>query len=332
MSIEGSISRTGRILQDDEHFRVEVVRWNKNNHKSKAAVLKAMQGTTNERRQDGFRNETVGTAMFRQLALAHPEWGLVVPRTYVATETWAVRRLMSGEPILHEGSEHEDTDTTKSRLAQLAKTLAMIDAVEPDISAPDDPRNSAPYNNMLVRVPTWAADPLEKGLISQDELTAASEFIEANQSYNVPRYAHGDLMPYAHVFARPDGRLAFIDFEHYSARKPRYYDAAYCYSQMLVKMPDPALAGYFMNTFLEEAETPPHQAEQLMPVLAQRAIRMFFDASFDGMSLQSKRVQNVKQLLNLSLGGNPGALTNPPRPFTHDMMVNSSEDPDLQSA
>lgn len=332
MSIEGSINKTGRVLQDDEHFRVEVVRWNKSNHKSKAAVLKTMQGTTEERRRDGFRNETVGTAMFRHLAKSHPEWGLVIPRTYVVTDTWAVRRLMRGEPILKEGTEHQDIDTTKARLAQLARTLALIDAVEPDISAPDDPRNSAPYNNMLVRVPIWAASPLKDGLLAQDELTAASEFIEANQKYNVPRYAHGDLMPYAHVFGRPDGRLAFIDFEHYSAQKPRYYDAAYCYSQMLVKASDPHLAGYFMGEFLEAAEPTAHQSEQLMPVLAQRAVRMFFDASFDGMNLKSKRVQNVKQLLDLSLGGNIDTLLNPPSPLARDMIIDSGENPNLQSA
>jgi hypothetical protein len=331
MSIERSIERTGQVFQDDEHFRVEVVRWPKKNGTVKTAVLKTMQDATSERRQDGFHNEAVGTETFRRLARSHPEWGLVVPRTYASEKTWAVRRLMSGGPILHQGTEYQDVDRTKMLLAKLARVLAMIDSIEPDISADDDPRNSAPYDNMLARVPAWAADPLRDGLLSPNDLAAATDLIGINQQLYMPRYAHGDLMPYAHVFARTDERLAFIDFEHFSARKPRYYDAAYCYAQMAVKMPDPELAGYFIDEFFGAADPAKHQTEQFMPVLAQRAIRMFFDASFEDIPLKSQRVQKVRQLLDLSLGGNLEALTQPPSPLVRDMIV-SSEDTDLQFA
>src|SRR5688572_26305725 len=88
MSVEYSYSKTGQILQgDDGDFQVEIVDWHKNNG-SKAAVLKTMQGTILERRRGGFVNESVGTHAFRALARAHPEWGLVVPRTYAEGDTW----------------------------------------------------------------------------------------------------------------------------------------------------------------------------------------------------------------------------------------------------
>lgn len=312
MSVEHSYSRTGEILQgDDGDFQVEIVQWHKPSGRKKAAVLKTMQDSILERRRGGFANESVGTHAFRKLANEHPEWGLVVPRTYAEGDTWSIRRFMKGEPLLREGAEFDDINETNRRLGKLARLLAMIDQVEPDTSAPDDPWNSAPYDNMLVRMPKWAIDPMEKGLLDPADLEATTDLIIRNEPYLVPRYAHGDLMPYAHVFVRPDDRLAFIDFEHYSARKPRYYDAAYCYAQMYTKVDDSSLAVNFMEKFLDAADSVEHQSEQMMTVLSQRAIRLFFDSAFENRTLDDLKVRKTQQLLDLTLASDLRALTNP---------------------
>lgn len=312
MSVEHSYDRTGRILQEnDGDFQVEIVKWHKPDGRKKIAVLKTMEDSILERRRGGFANESVGTHAFRKLANEHPEWGLVVPRTYAEGDTWSIRRFMKGEPLLREGAEFDDINETNRRLGKLARLLAMIDQVEPDTSAPDDPWNSAPYDNMLVRMPKWAIDPMEKGLLDPADLEATTDLIIRNEPYLVPRYAHGDLMPYAHVFVRPDDRLAFIDFEHYSARKPRYYDAAYCYAQMYTKVDDSSLAVNFMEKFLDAADSVEHQSEQMMTVLSQRAIRLFFDSAFENRTLDDLKVRKTQQLLDLTLASDLRALTNP---------------------
>ncbi len=312
MNVEDSFRRVGKVLQgDDGDFRVEVVRWRKENGREKTAVLKTMQGTILERRRSGFANESLGTEAFRALALEHPEWNLVVPRTYAESDTWSIRRFMRGEPLLREGTELTNLAETTRRLGKLAGLLAMIDQVEPDTSAPDDPWNSAPYDNMLVRMPQWAIRPMEDGLLSPDDLAATTDLITRNEQYLVPRYAHGDLMPYAHVLVRPDDRLAFIDFEHYSARKPRYYDVAYCYAQMFTKIATPSLAGYFMEEVLDKMEPVEHQTEQMMAVLAQRSIRLFFDASFAKLAKDHHKVERTQRLLDICHTGDLDTLVNP---------------------
>lgn len=139
-------------------------------------------------------------------------------------------------------------------------------------------------------------------------------------------------MPYAHVFARPDGRLAFIDFEHYSAHKPQYYDAAYCYAQMFVKLPDPRLAGYFMQEFLDSADQPTDQSEKFMPVLAQRAIRLFFDAWHERRPANHPQTQQTRKLLALATQGTLDMLVNPTPLQDRATITNISEGPGIQSA
>lgn len=323
---------TNRVLQDDDTFRVEVVKWQKPDGAHKLAVLKSMKDTTNERRRDSFQNENLGTAVFRTLSQDHPEWNLVVPHTYSATPTWSIRRFMKGEPILREGEEYTNVAQSYNRLARLATLLANIDQVPPDLSSEDDPRNSAPYYDIGARLQTWAHLPVTQGLLSEESLSRTVDFIHQYQPVIEPRYAHGDLMPYAHVFDRLDGRLAFIDFEHYSAYKPQYYDAAYCYAQMFVKPNNPHLAGYFLEKFLENSETPAQQTEKFLSVLAQRSIRLFFDAAYTNMLPHDPVVQRTQALLDLSLNGNLDSLLHPCYPKSHATIVSIDENPHIQSA
>lgn len=314
MEVVESFCRTGQILQEnDEDFFVEVVEWPKRIGTFKKAVLKKFEPTILERRKHGFANESVGTHVFRKLAKSHPDWGLVIPRTYAESEQWSIRRYMDGEPLLVEGDEYNDRRKTNARVGQLATLLAQIDKIKPDLTIPDDPYNSAPYNNMLSRTPHWAKYPIESNLLSESDYDLVEGLTKDNQDFLVPRYAHGDLMPYAHIISRPDGRLSFIDFEHFSAHKPRYYDAAYCYAQMYLKAPDSKLAGLFMENLLESAETPEHQQEQVMTVLSQRAVRLFFDADFEKLDPNSPTVTKTQELLELSLHGTLDDLTKPGR-------------------
>jgi hypothetical protein len=313
MEVVESFCRTGQILQEnDEDFFVEVIEWPKRLGVAKKAVLKRFEPTILDRRRDGFANESVGTRVFRKLAKSHPSWGLVVPRTYAEGNTWSIRRFMKGEPLLSEGAEYYDRHETNGRIGKLALLLAHLDSIEPNIDIPDDPHNSAPYDNIMVRTPHWAKFPIESGLLTQSDYDAVENLTVANKELLVPRYAHGDLMPYAHVIVRPDGRLSFIDFEHFSARKPRYYDAAYCYAQIYLKAPDTELAGMFMEKLLESADSPEHQTEQMMTVLSQRAVRLYFDADFEKLEPTDGSVTKTKELLDLSVHGSLEDLIKPP--------------------
>lgn len=313
MEVVETFKRTGQILQEnDEDFFVEVVQWHKNKGVAKKAVLKTFEPTILERRRQGFANESIGNRAFRKLAKDHPEWGLVIPRTYAEGDEWSIRRFMEGDPLLIEGQEYDDKAQTYCKVGQLAVVLAEIDKIDPDLSIPDDSHNSAPYDNMLIRTPIWAERPISSGLLRQSDYDAVETITKANQDLLVPRYAHGDLMPYAHVIHRPDGRLSFIDFEHFSAHKPRYYDAAYCYAQMYLKAPDTTLAGFFMQKLLESVDTPDNQSEQFQTVLAQRAVRLFFDADFENLGPNTSNVRKTKELLDLSIDGSLDDLMQPP--------------------
>ena len=259
-------------LQDNAIFTVELVDW-----EGERALRKTLNAEANSRRAKSFKDELLGMEVFGKLAHTHPEWKLRVPEVYAKGEDWVVREFIEGSPLL----EYDTSlDAARENVAKLAVQLANIDRVEPDatIHEQDD---SAPYTNIRGGFSKWSKQPLAEGLLIQASYDATNALIDDYAGYLMPRYAHGDLNALSHVFISDDKRLAWIDFEHFSAHKPRYYDVAYCYSRLFTKAAQPEIAGEFLKNFLESAEIVSHQDEQLLAIMAQRAIGMHFDALND---------------------------------------------------
>ncbi|HEX6462406.1 MAG TPA: phosphotransferase [Candidatus Saccharimonadales bacterium] len=261
------------ILQNDEHFRVEVIDW----HGVKA-IRKSLQSTTNERRRLTFQNEIVGTAKFYEIAEAHQSWGLKVPSIFESGDSWMIREYLEGEPLCDETTTIEQAHQGLERLSTI---VAQIDRIEPDEHAAGSFEDSAPYTNITKRFETWAKGPLESNVLIPAAFQAAKQLIDDFQPYLAPRYAHGDLSPLKHALIDGNGQISLFDFEHFSSQKPRYYDAAYCYSRLLTRVADRRVAASFLGSFLHSAMPVPHQDEQLLAIMTQRAIGMHFDALND---------------------------------------------------
>lgn len=259
-------------LQDDENYLVEQVRYGR-----ELAVRKSLKSTADERRRATFLNELQGTKRFGALAAAHPEWGLVIPRILVGHDAWVLREFVDGNELVTFNMSHEEA---RVRLGQLAHVLAAVDTVPPEKAEPWD-GDSAPFANIRRRFDMWSKGPLKEGVLDTLAYKAANELIDEYQPLLEPRYAHGDMSPFKHVFALPQGLLAFIDFEHYSPLKPRYYDVAYVYSRLRMQAHHEGLAGVFLSEFLRVADGVPNQKEQLLAIMTQRAIGMHFDALND---------------------------------------------------
>lgn len=212
------MSEVLRVLQDDTNFHVELIDWN-----GVAAIHKRVQPGTDERRRATLQNEIIGTEYFYYLSTENPDWNFHVPKTFDRGEGWVVREYIDGEELLRvdESAEH-----AARKLAQLATLLAQIDVIEPDPTIWELSTNSAPYTNITKRLPVWSEKPLQHGTLTTADYTAANDLIQGYQPFLQPRLAHGDMNPLKHAFETSGGELAWIDFEHFSAQKPRYYDVA----------------------------------------------------------------------------------------------------------
>ena len=260
------------VLQDDENYLVEQVRYG-----GELAIRKSLKATADERRRATFLNEQQGTKRFGELATAHPEWGLVIPRIMTQHDTWVLREYVDGTELVALDMSLEEA---RVHLGQLAHVLAAVDTVSPEKAEPWD-GDSAPFANIRRRFDVWSEGPLKEDVLDTLAYKAANELIDEYQSLLAPRYAHGDMSPFKHVFAMSQGLLAFIDFEHYSPLKPRYYDVAYAYSRLRMQAHHRGLAGVFLSEFLRAADRVPNQKEQMLAIMTQRAIGMHFDALND---------------------------------------------------
>lgn len=259
-------------LQDDEDYLVEKFR-----DDGVLVVRKSVKRTTDERRKATFLNELQGTERFVQLADAHPEWRLKVPRIIARDATWVIREFVDGDELMERTISVQES---KVRLGQLAAVLAAIDKISPQETKVWE-QDSAPYTDIRRRFDVWSKSPLEARVLDVSAYEAANQLIEEYSSILEPRYAHGDMSPFKHVFVTPKDTLAFIYFEHYSPMKPRYYDVAYAYSRLRMQADLPEVAGVFLREFLRVAESVPNQKEQLLAIMTQRAIGMHFDALND---------------------------------------------------
>jgi aminoglycoside phosphotransferase (APT) family kinase protein len=285
------------ILQNDENFFVAITEY-----EGKPAILKRLQSSTPEQRQRIFKNEQLGMAQFKKLAREHPEWRLVVPEVYSSTDNEMVRELIEGEELFNDGLSE---DVTSERLQRLAGLLAEIDAIEPDLSSDDALDNSAPYKNIRQRFDVWSKMPLETKLLSDEEYAAANALISDYEAELTPRYAHGDMSPYKHVFIMKEDNLGLIDFEHYSAYKPRFYDICYAYSRLFTLAEDTNAAKTLLQGFIRKATK--FSEHQLLAVMTQRAIGMHFDALNDYKKGKDYRGR-AKELLGLCLRRDVDAL------------------------
>jgi len=287
------------ILQDDENYRVEHLDW-----RGKDALYKGIKDTLSDERRKAFQNEIVGMQTFRTLAVKHPEWQLVVPEVFEEGDDYVVRDFIEGEELLSPETTREEA---KARLARLAEVLAGIDLVQPDQGYTPG-RDSAPYIDIRRRFEAWGKAPLESGMLVADDFAAANSLIEEYQAHLQPRYAHGDMSPFKHAYLLPGESLGFIDFEHFSPQKPRYYDAAYAYSRIFTRSSNPGIAGDFLQHFLEISEPAPRKTEQLLAIMTQRAIGMHFDAYTDAQKGEDYAAR-AQLLLRLCLSRNVALLT-----------------------
>ena len=284
-------------IQDGTNFKVELVEW-----VGSPAIRKTLNPNAESRRAVTFKNELLGMEVFDKLAQTYPEWGMRVPKVYEKGEGWMIREFIDGNQLIDHATPLE---SARENLSRLAVQLAAIDRVEPDKTIPEH-EDSAPYTDIRKRFSKWSEKPLAAGILDQNSYDGVNVLIDDYTPYLTPRYAHGDLNCIKHVLVTENNQLAWIDFEHFSAHKPRYYDLAYGYSRLFTQSQYPEVAGELLKVFLENAEPTPHRDEQLLAVMSQRAIGMHFDAMNDLASVDyrdraqdflarclSRRIQNL---------------------------------------
>jgi hypothetical protein len=282
------------ILQDDKNYRVVRTKW-----QGKDALRKTVKSMADEQRQKIFHNEITGMQAYRALATGHIAWRLTIPEVFEEGSDYVTREFIDGEELLTLDITRDDA---KSRIVRLAEVLANIDQIEPE-QAYKPNRDSAPYTDIRRRFDSWSEAPLEAAILSSKDFAAANALIKEYQPYLEPRYAHGDMSPFKHVYLLPNNRVGFIDFEHFSPQKARYYDVAYAYTRIFTRAKYPEIAGDLLQYFLDVSEAAPHKTEQLLAILTQRAIGMHFDAYNDRQKGEDY-VDRAQLLLRLCLSRN----------------------------
>ena len=280
----------GRVLQDDENFRVELIDW-----QGSAAVKKSAKPTAPKTRADRLKNDVLGMRFFTDLTKAY-SLNLYVPRVYESQTDFYVREYIAGEHFLSETASSEEA---KPKLDELARLLAKIDRLEPGEQI--GYIGSSNYRNLEQSIPRWANENVSDKLITDEEAEKIKRLSAGLGKYLKPRIAHGDVSTYKHSYLMPDGKIAFIDFENFTTGAARYFDVAWCYTRLWSFAVSTDIPRYFLSSFMSQAEKPGHQAEQMMAVLIQRTLGMQKDADVD---LQSKDVDyrhRAKELLGLVL-------------------------------
>lgn len=286
-----------KVLQNDDNFFVAIVE-----HNGAPAILKRIQSGISGQRKQIFLNEHEGMMQFARLAREHPEWNLKVPTVYESNDEEVVRELIEGEELF---SNDMEQNVAVERLKRLASLLAKIDTITPDPTSDDVVNNSAPYKNIRRRFDVWSKLPLETGLLTQKKYMAANQLIDEYESHLEPRYAHGDISPFKHVFITADNHLGLIDFEHYSAYKPRFYDVCYAYARLFTLAEDMNMAKELLRHFMSEVDD--LSEPQLLAVMTQRAVGAHFDALNDYKKGEDYR-ERAKAFLDLCLSRDTNAL------------------------
>lgn len=276
------------VLQDDENFLVEKIIY-----KNNKAVRKTLKDSTPKRRRETFKNDAVGIMQFKNLSQTIPNLNFRVPNIYQTTDSCLVSEYFEGKTLLDIIGTGQGIDFLK----KIADILIAIDKISP-IEMPEQDHESATYKNITKRMDIWLESPISAGLISEQDAQNAYNTINKYGSHLSPKYAHGDLNPLEHCFLDNNGTICFIDFENYSAIKPRYYDAAYCFIRVYSQLSQHGLAGQFLDYFIQHCDTF-HRADMIV-VLTQRSVGLCFDAINDKKE-GIDYTQKAKKLLDLCI-------------------------------
>ncbi len=277
-----------KVLQDDENFLVEKILYS-----DSKAIRKSIKSTTPQRRRETFKNDSIGITEFKKLSKNVIKIKFRVPKIYKATNTCLISEYFEYKTLRDLLGTGREFDFLK----KIANILAEIDKVTPTETQEQD-HESATYKNITKRMDTWLEPAMSSGLISEQDAQKAYNTIKKYASHLSPKYAHGDLNPLEHCFLDDHGVLCFIDFENYSAIKPRYYDAAYCFIRVYSQANQDGLAGYFLDYFIQHCEA--FNRADMIAVLTQRSVGLCFDAIND----QKEGIdytQKAKKLLDLCI-------------------------------
>lgn len=272
-------------LQDDENFLVEKILY-----KGNKAIRKTVQDTAPSRRRETFKNDAIGIVEFKKLSKKIPKLQFRVPKIYEANDDCLISEYFDGETlvgVLGTGQEF-------NFLKKVADILIEIDSI-PAVETLEQDHESATYKNITKRMDTWLQSSISAGLLDKDDGEKAYKVIGKYESELTPRYAHGDLNPLEHCFLDENDTLCLIDFENYSAIKPRYYDVAYCFIRIYSQTNQSGLAGYFLNYFINNSKA--FNRREMIPVLTQRSVGLCFDAVSDAKE-GINYTQKAKKLLD----------------------------------
>lgn len=257
------------VLQDDDNFLVERILY-----KGQPAIRKTLKSSIDARRRSTFTNEVDGTLAFCDILQQASGGFLEVPVILEAGEDSYIREYVAGETL----AIAIEKGTADQFLQVLAEGLADIDKILPQ-KAEEKEIDSAPYKNIRKRTGEWSSVAVEYGLLSREEVAMANRIIDKYEDALTPRYAHGDINPLKHCFLNDAGKISLIDLEHFSALKPRYYDAAYCFTRVYSQTKVAGLAGRFLERFINSSDNFSNQ--QMIAILMQRAIGLCFDSVND---------------------------------------------------
>ena len=261
----------GEVLQDDRNFRLEKIDWH-----GKPAIKKSTKDTTPRSRVERIQNDVRGMKFFAKLAAANPKLEIYVPEVYDSGPNFYIREYIESEPLLEKSA---GIDEAKARLEILVRLLADIDRLEPGPEV--GYVGSSNYRNLERSIPRWADENLRDKLITEEQAGRVKLISAGLGEYLQPRIAHGDMTAYKHSFLRPDGKVAFIDFENFTSGAARYFDVAWSYVRLYSFAVSTEIPKMFLADFLARAEKPEHQTEQLMAALIQRTLGMQKDADYD---------------------------------------------------
>jgi len=280
-----------RILQDDANFLVELTDW-----QGQPAIRKTAKPTAPETRVKRMQNDVLGMRFFANLTQKQPGLALHVPVVFDSGPDFYIREFTDDPPVAREDMSLEEA---KPRLDKLAELLVRLDRLQEGEEV--GYKGSSNYQNLEASISRWADENVADKLISEADSKRVKKISAGLGQYLEPAIAHGDMSAYKHAYLRPDNKITLIDYENFSSRHARYYDAAWCFTRLYSFAKTTAIPKYFLSSLLAMAEPRAHQSEQLMAVLIQRTLGLQKDAASD---LEKKGIDfrdRAKELLKLVL-------------------------------
>lgn len=178
---------------------------------------------------------------------------------------WTLQEYLENKHIFEPSSN--STEDPNKWLPTITRILHWFDKQD---TADWGPLDRDLKEETIEKLKKWSKDPLERGILSPNELEQALKLVDQYYPHTEIRLQHGDFVPW-HMHDDGFPNVVLIDLEGGNLRF-RYYDLAYIYHRLFTKRGQPSLAKALLDKFLETVPDREEFKKAFIPSLVNRAV------------------------------------------------------------